>query len=85
MTGHHDLWAGDLLPQLIARRRQLGLTQDELGHRIGVTDALVGKYEARMRAPGAFLLACWVEALDARLVLEPRTGLVQALKPGTRP
>lgn len=84
MTGHHDLWTGDLLPQLIARRRQLGLTQDELGHRIGVTDALVGKYEARMRAPGAFLLACWVEALDARLVLEPRIGLARALKRGTR-
>lgn len=74
MTSHRDPWAGDLLPQLIERRRQLGLTQGELEDRIGVTGCLVGKWECGMRTPGAFLLGCWAEALGARLVIVPRTG-----------
>ena len=61
------------MPQLIERRRQLGLTQCELEDRIGVTGCLVGKWACRMRTPGAFLLSCWEEALDARLVVVPRT------------
>lgn len=73
MNARLDPWAGDLLPQLIERRRQLGLTQCELEDRIGVTGCLVGKWEARMRTPGAFLLSCWAEALDARLMVVPRT------------
>lgn len=85
MTERHDLWAGDLLPQLIERRRQLGFTQGELEDRIGVTGCLVGKWECGMRTPGAFLLGCWAEALDARLMLVSRTGLVQTLKPGPDP
>lgn len=68
---HRDPWADDLRQQLIDRRRRLGITQEDLGHRIGLTEHHLAKYEVGIRTPNAFVLTCWAEALGVRLVLAP--------------
>ncbi|MEQ9297611.1 MAG: helix-turn-helix transcriptional regulator [Cyclobacteriaceae bacterium] len=55
--------------QLVRRRKQLGLTQEELNYKIGVADRLIGKWECGMRTPNSFNLLCWAEALNAEFIL----------------
>ena len=56
--------------RLIARRHDLGLTQGDVNDRIGVTDALLAKWECGMKRPSGFNLFCWAQALGFRLTLE---------------
>jgi len=61
-----------LIPQLIIRRKELGLTQKTLGEMLGVADDLVAKWETGARKPSGFLLFCWADALGCNLTLEPK-------------
>lgn len=66
-----DDFLKDVAKLLVARRIELGVTQDELNHMIGVTDRLVSKWECGVRSPTAFHLYCWVDALKGRIVFIP--------------
>lgn len=59
-----------LVAQLVDRRKSLGLSQAELNDRIGVSDAMVAKWESMARMPGAFYLMCWAQALGVSLYAE---------------
>lgn len=59
----------DLIERLSARRRALGLTQQELDRRLGVADHQVAKWESFARLPGAFMMCCWATALGCRLTV----------------
>jgi len=66
-----DPWVDDLRRQLVERRHQLGLTQKNVVYRVGLTQHHLAKYEVGIRTPNAFILACWVQALGARLAVVP--------------
>ncbi len=66
-----DHWQQDLKNQFVRLRKDRGLTQNEVEDLLGVTDALVGKYEALMRTPNAFMLCCWGDVLGGSLRLVP--------------
>lgn len=61
------VWYGGLVGQLVARRRQLGLSQSALDEKLGFSPGQVGKYEVLDRAPNPFLLMCWCQALGVEL------------------
>lgn len=54
---------------LIARRLELGITQDELNHKLGVADRLVSKWECGIRTPTSFHLYCWADALESMVTI----------------
>ena len=62
-----DDFLKDLISQFIQRRKELGLTQDEVNYRIGTADRLVSKWECGDRTPTSFNLYCWAEVLDSHL------------------
>ena len=54
----------DFVDQLVARRHELGLTQERLAMNIGCTTSLIHKWEQYKRVPSGFMLMCWLEALE---------------------
>ncbi|KAB8155082.1 helix-turn-helix domain-containing protein [Kordia sp. TARA_039_SRF] len=58
-----------IVSQLVARRKELGLTQDDVNDLLGVADRLVSKWECGSRTPTSFNLHCWAEALKSDLGL----------------
>jgi len=56
-----------LILRLIAERKALGLTQDDVNARIGLTEGHVNKWEAGVKMPSSFYLMCWCLALGLRL------------------
>lgn len=60
-----------MVAQLVARRKELGLTGLDVDAKIGCAEHLVAKWECGMRAPSAFNLMCWAEALGCQWVLVP--------------
>lgn len=63
---------GDVVRQLIKRRKNLGITQDQLNHVLGVADRLVSHWECGVRSPTAFHLYCWADALKSELIIIPK-------------
>ncbi|TRX51743.1 helix-turn-helix transcriptional regulator [Fulvivirga sp. M361] len=63
---------GDVVKQLIERRKRLGITQDQLNHALGVADRLVSHWECGVRSPTAFHLYCWADALKSQLMIIPK-------------
>lgn len=59
----------DVVLLLIARRLELGITQDELNHMLGVADRLVSKWECGVRTPTSFHLYCWADALESMITI----------------
>jgi transcriptional regulator with XRE-family HTH domain len=59
-----------LIDALRERRKDLGISQNDLDEIIGVTRGQVGKWEVGERKPRAFLLACWADALDAEFTIK---------------
>lgn len=55
--------------ELIRLRLEKNLSQEEVNHRLGVTDHLVDKWECGIRTPGVFNLHCWALTLNARLMV----------------
>ena len=61
----------EIVSQLIARRKALGLNQEDVDHKIGWADRLTGKLEAGHRRASQRLLAEWAEALGVSVKLAP--------------
>ncbi|MEC7754023.1 helix-turn-helix transcriptional regulator [uncultured Roseivirga sp.] len=66
-----DDFLKDVVSQLVQRRRDLKMTQEELNYKLGVADRLVSKWECGDRTPTAFHLYCWSDALNGHLVFVP--------------
>tara|TARA_R110000822_G_scaffold113041_2_gene244117 strand:- start:221 stop:466 length:246 start_codon:yes stop_codon:yes gene_type:complete len=64
----------ELITQFVTRRQQLGISQRVLGEKIGVTDYLLAKWEGGHRRPSGFLMWCWAEALDVKIIIEVIDG-----------
>ncbi len=58
----------DFIRRMVMRRIELGMTQEQLGDRLGVTSGLVAKWECIDRLPSLFMLICWAGALNLVLV-----------------
>lgn len=59
----------EVVELLVQRRLQLGITQDELNHMLGVADRLVSKWECGVRTPSSFHLYCWADALESQMTI----------------
>ena len=66
-----------LINTLIARRMALGITQEQLDHRLGVSQGQIAKWECFLRLPGAFMMTCWTTALELELVAIPKSSLTK--------
>lgn len=64
-----DDFLKDVVKQLIKRRKELGVTQEELNYKLGVADRLISKWECGTRTPTSFHLYCWADALDSKLTI----------------
>ena len=64
----------DLVAKMVRRRHDLGITQEELNHRLGVADRLISKWECGTRTPASFHLYCWADALQSELTIVPKSG-----------
>ncbi len=63
-----------MVDQLIKRRQELGMSQEQLSFEIGCAKSLIHKWEQYKRVPSGFMLGCWVEALGLQIeVTEKRT------------
>ena len=56
-----------MVDQLIKRRHELGMSQEQLSFEIGCAKSLIHKWEQYKRAPSGFMLGCWVEALGLQI------------------
>ncbi|HAA13070.1 MAG TPA: hypothetical protein DCE41_15810 [Cytophagales bacterium] len=59
-----------ILPLRKERKRQQ-LSQEELAHRIGLTEGYLSRWEQGTRTPTLFNLTCWAESLGFRLQVIP--------------
>ncbi|GAB5476321.1 MAG: hypothetical protein Mars2KO_44200 [Maribacter sp.] len=59
----------EVVKLLVQRRLELGVTQDELNHMLGVADRLVSKWECGVRTPSSFHLYCWADALESEMTI----------------
>lgn len=57
----------NVVTQLVARRKELGLTQADIDHRLGISERLTSKWECGLRTPNSFNLYCWAQALEGSL------------------
>ena len=74
LPGSNQRFQEDLIAQLRTRREFLKISQVELGEKVGVTESLLAKWETGHRRPSGFLLWCWAESLNVKLVLEVTNG-----------
>ena len=61
-----------IIPQFVAARKKLKISQLEMDEVLGVAKGLVSKWECGMRKPGAFLFSCWADALECKIQLAPK-------------
>jgi len=66
-----DDFLSAIVKQFINRRKELGLTQEDVDSRMGTADRLCSKWECGQRLPTSFNFFCWAQALDAKLTLIP--------------
>jgi Helix-turn-helix len=59
-----------IIEKLVARRHELGISQNELDMRIGVAFGHVGKWECGMRSPAPHSLMLWCQALGLEIELK---------------
>lgn len=52
---------------IVRRRKELGLTQDELAERVGTTKQVVSKYELGQRSPKVIMANAFATALETTL------------------
>lgn len=58
-----------IINQFIDQRKKLGITQEKLDQKIGVTAGQIAKWETGIRKPTLFNAFMWAEALEAKLGL----------------
>ena len=61
----------DVVFPMVQRRKNLGFTQEDVNHQLGVADYLVAKWERGLRTPLTFHLYCWADALKGQIVFMP--------------
>lgn len=59
----------ELIEQMVDLRNALGISQEELAHRIGCASSLIHKWEQHKRVPSGFLFGCWVDALGCEITI----------------
>ncbi len=64
-----EMFHKQLIPQFVARRKELGISQLEMDELIGVAKGLVSKWEVGIRKPSGWLFNCWADALGCELKL----------------
>ena len=62
----------DFVEQIVDRRRELGLTQQQVAEAAGLHQSVVSRVEQGVANPTARTLAALARALDARLTLTGR-------------
>jgi len=62
-----ELFYKNLISTLVLRRKILGLSQEELSTKIGVSDCYVNKWESGVKLPSCFYLMCWCVALNVKI------------------
>lgn len=58
-----EFYMPKMVKVLVDRRYELGLTQEELEHRLGTCKGHVDKWERGVITPTIFNYQCWMEAL----------------------
>ena len=61
-----------VIPQFVALRKALGISQLEMDEILGVAKGLVSKWECGIRKPSGWLFCCWADALHMTIQLEPK-------------
>lgn len=70
----HSSFYEPIIEKLIAVRKAKKLSQEVVNDLIGCCDALVSKWECRMRYPSAFHLMLWAQVLGVRIGVEMPDG-----------
>lgn len=68
---HYDA-AAAMVDRLLARKRALGLSDAELGRRVGSCHSTTGKWRTQERQPLLRSIMAIAEALDMEIVLRER-------------
>ena len=80
----HNDYLKSLVQALVRRRKELGMTQEQLNYNLGMADRLVSKWEVGTRTPLTFNLYCWADELKSDLMIIPHPietpSLVSSLK-----
>jgi ribosome-binding protein aMBF1 (putative translation factor) len=58
---------GQLIQQLISRRKQMKISQESLSQIMGVSDGMVAKWESGHKMPSSFYLMCWAQSLELEI------------------
>jgi transcriptional regulator with XRE-family HTH domain len=61
-----------LIPQFVAARKKLGISQLEMDEILGVAKGLVSKWEVGIRKPSGYLFCCWADALKCEIYLKEK-------------
>ena len=61
-----------VIPQFVAIRKQMGISQLEMDEILGVAKGLVSKWECGIRKPSGWLFCCWADALNMTIQLQPK-------------
>ena len=56
-----------LVEQLVTRRKQLFLSQEELSHRLNISERLVNNWECGFKQPSSHMLFKWMAVLDGKI------------------
>jgi ribosome-binding protein aMBF1 (putative translation factor) len=62
----------EIIRELVYHRKEQGISQEELAHRIGCAKSLVHKWEQYKRVPSGFLFSCWIDALALTLTVNKK-------------
>jgi len=66
------LFHNALIPQFVAARKKLNISQLEMDEILGVAKGLVSKWECGIRKPSGWLFCCWADALNMTIQLQPK-------------
>ena len=61
-----------IIPQFVAARKKLKISQLEMDEVLGVAKGLVSKWECGIRKPSGWLFCCWADALGMLITLTPK-------------
>jgi transcriptional regulator with XRE-family HTH domain len=76
-TAIERIFFANLVRRLVARRLELGMTQEDLDYALGVSEGLVAKWESFARFPGAFMFVCWSNRLGLELTVQPEIPAIE--------
>ena len=61
-----------IIPQFVAARKKLKISQLEMDEVLGVAKGLVSKWECGIRKPSGWLFCYWADALGMQITLTPK-------------